>query len=100
MISEKERKNRDKLFKLMQENPELPVIPFVDSEICWGDYGSYIGSLGGARVDEYIIPTHDDYLRFRCDDDVFDVLESCLSEEKFDALPWKKAIIFNIYTPD
>lgn len=30
MISDRERESRDYLFKLMQENPELPVIPFVD----------------------------------------------------------------------
>ena len=30
MISERERESRDYLFKLMQENPELPVIPFVE----------------------------------------------------------------------
>ena len=29
-ISDTERQNRDKLFRLMQENPDLPVIPFVD----------------------------------------------------------------------
>lgn len=111
MITEKERKNRDELFKLMQENPELPVIPFVDAEICGDDYGTYMGSCCGASVDEYIIEPHYGYVRFKSDDDVFDVLERFLSEEEFnalpesesdcrpiyDALPWKKAIIVNIH---
>lgn len=114
MITEKERQYRDELFKLMQENPELPVVPFVDADICWDDYGTYIGSWGSARVDEYIIPPNDDYVRFKSDDDLFYVLERFLSEEEFealpenesdcrpiyDALPWVKAIVVNICTPE
>ena len=33
MVSEKERENREKLFRLMRENPELPVVAMVDSEV-------------------------------------------------------------------
>lgn len=32
-MNEKERKNRDELFRLMRENPDLPVVAMVDSEI-------------------------------------------------------------------
>lgn len=39
-MTEKERKNHDDLFKLMQENPDLPVVPMVDADIVAGDdYG-------------------------------------------------------------
>ena len=33
MLSQKERKNYDDLFRLMRENPDLPVLPMVDGEI-------------------------------------------------------------------
>lgn len=34
MIAEKERKNREELFKLMQKNPDLPVVPMVEQRNC------------------------------------------------------------------
>ncbi len=114
MITNKEKDYRDKLFKLMQENPDLPVIPVVDANLCGDGYALYMGSWGSARVDEYIIPSKKDYLRLKSDGDVFDVLYACLSRKDFDALPqnesdcrpyydalpWVKAIIVYINRPD
>lgn len=114
-MTEKERKNHDDLFKLMQENPDLPVVPVVDADIVAGDdYGRWMGSWGSASVDEYLIPPDDRPMIFKSDDDVFDTLEQCLPEAEFealpenesecrpfyDALPWVKAIIVNINLPD
>lgn len=115
-ISDTERQNRDKLFRLMQENPDLPVIPFVDGEIVAGDnFATWMGSWGAARVDEFICPPQDyEPVIFKSDGDVFDALEKCLPEEKFDALPdtepecaliydalpWTKAIIVSIDMPE
>ena len=114
-MTEKERKNHDDLFKLMQENPDLPVVPMVDADIIAGDdYGRWMGSWGSASVDEYLIPPDDRPMIFKSDDDVFDTLEQCLPEAEFealpenesecrpfyDALPWVKAIIVNINLPD
>ena len=114
-MTEKERKNHDDLFKLMQENPDLPVVPMVDADIVAGDdYGRWMGSWGSASVDEYRIPPDDRPMIFKSDDDVFDTLEQCLPEAEFealpenesecrpfyDALPWVKAIIVNINLPD
>lgn len=110
MISEKERKNREELFKLMKEYPDLPVIPMVDGEIPGDDCGYWLGTWGEAQLDEYL-ETSDRFL-FKSDDDVFDVLERFLSydefyqlpdvesecRKKYDALPWKKAIIVYIET--
>ena len=115
MISDRERESRDYLFKLMRENPELPVIPFVDGEIVAGDdFGTWMGSWGVSCTDEYLIPPDDRPMIFKSDDDVFDTLEQCLPEAEFealpenesecrpfyDALPWVKAIIVNINLPD
>ena len=114
-ISEKECQNRDELFRLMAENPELPVIPFVGADVVAGDdWGYWMGSWGKARVDEYVYP-RSEYapVIFKSDGEVFDALESCLSVEEFDSLPddeqacqqaydslpWEKAIIVYIELP-
>lgn len=111
-ISDKERQNRDELFRLMQENPDLPVIPFVNAEIVTGDdFGYWMGSWGFVKVDEILLPK-DKYgwVVFKSDDDIFDTLGKVLSEKEFealptsfsecrkiyDALPWVKAIIVHI----
>lgn len=115
-ISENESRDRDNLFRLMRENPDLPVIPFVDGEVCAGDdFASWMGSWGASRVDEFVFPP-DEYkpVIFKSDNDIFDTLENCLPEEKFDALPeteaeclpiydalpWTKAIIISINVPE
>lgn len=60
MVSEKQRQNRERLFTIMRENPDLPVIPFVDGEIVAGDdFGSWMGSWGASHVDEYLFPEDD-----------------------------------------
>ncbi len=52
-MTERENQYRKELFKLMQENPDLPVVPMVDGEIVPGDdYGYWQGDWGAARVDE------------------------------------------------
>lgn len=114
MISDRERENRDYLFKLMQENPELPVVPMVDGEIPGDDSGWWLGAWGSAHIDEYLLTHNREWMVFKSDDDVFDVLERHLSDEEFeklpeseaecrkyyDALPWTKAIIVNIVLPN
>ncbi len=101
------------LIRLMQQHPELPILPFVAAEVVADDSGYWMGSWGSAKVDEYIIPTKDSVI-FKSEDDVFDALEKCLSNEKFeslpdndeecrpfyDNLPWKKAIIVYIGLPE
>jgi len=108
-----EKENREKLFKLMQENPELPVVPMVDAEICEDGFGLWKGSLGSVRLDEYLIPSDFKVMMFKSENNVLDVLSICLSPSEFetlsdreegrplyDALPWKKAIIVEIDLPD
>ena len=114
MITEKERKNREELFKLMQENPDLPVVAMVDGEIPGDDSGYWLGAWGSAHIDEYPLTHNREWMVFKSDDDVFDVLERHLTDEEFeklpeteeecrpfyDALPWTKAIIVYIDLPD
>ena len=112
MSTETEKKNRDKLFHLMKENPDLPVVPMVDADICGDDSGYWSGMWGKAAVDEYLICTMFNYIVFKSDDDIFDTLEKYLTAEEFeklpeseedcrefyDNLPWTKAIIVYITT--
>lgn len=112
--SEQRKKYREELFKLMQENPELPVVPMVDGEIPGDDSGYWLGAWGSARVDEYLFTHNHEWMVFKSDDDVFDVLERHLSDEEFEklpeieeecrevynSLPWTKAIVVYITLPD
>lgn len=114
MTSEKERENREELFKLIQEHPELPVVPMVDSDIVADDCGYWLGSWGKASIDEYFVSEQAERVFFKSDNDVFDVLERHLSCEEFEALPeteeecrpiynalpWIKAIVVYITLPD
>lgn len=114
MITEKERNYREELFKLMQENPELPVVPMVDGEIPGDDSGWWLGAWGSAHVDEYLLTNNSERMVFKSDGEVFDVLEQHLSDEEYeqlpetaeecrpyyDALPWTKAIIVYITLPE
>lgn len=113
MITETERKNRDELFRLMQENPELPVVPMVDSEIVADDsWAWWIGSWGTASIQEYWVG---ETVYFREDDNWDEVYEAVydkffhrkdtghLSDEEklelYRSIPWVKAIIVYIDLP-
>lgn len=64
--------------QLVKDNPDLPIVPFVDGEIVTDDFGQYMASFGGARIDEYLFPRYPySTVLFRGDDDVFYTLERC-----------------------
>ncbi len=103
------------LIRLMQQNPELPILPFVAAEVVTDDSGYWLGSWSSAKVDEYVMPTkYYSPVIFKSENDVFDALEKCLSYEEFkslpdneeecrpfyDNLPWEKAIIIYIGLPE
>lgn len=115
MITEKEKKNRDELFRLMQENPDLPVVPMVDSDIVADNYPNYwMGSWGNSHIKEYVLGK--EYTHFREDDDWgnvewtlsdgfvnYETFEGLSDEEvksEYAALPWIRAIIVNIDLPE
>lgn len=99
------------LLELMKENPHLPVVPMVRSEIVCDDSWAYwMGSWGEARVDLYLVT--DSRILFKGDDDPYDALLQIMDPDKldnmtikamakaYDDLPWKKAIIVYIETPE
>lgn len=103
------------LLKLMQENPGLPIVPMVESEIVGDlDYGRWRGAWGSCRVDEYLIG--EERIHFKEEGD-FQEIEDALTDGAFNyeqfeamsddeaegayaALPWVKAIVVNIDLPD
>lgn len=108
-------KNIEELVRLAQENPDTPIVAMVDGEIVAGDeYGWWLGSIGTVSLDEIITAKDDSGVHFKSDDDVFDILERCLTDEEFealpetedecrpayDALPWKKVIMLHINLPE
>ena len=116
MINDRERENMEELLYLIKENPELPVVPIIYSEIGGSGYGCYyLGAFGFPFVDEYIIATnYDERVLLKSANDIFDTLERYLSDEElealpeseeecrtyYDKLPWIKAIIVYINLPE
>lgn len=103
------------IIKLIEENPELPVVPMVDSEVVADDGGYWLGKWGRCKVTEYYAGR--EYIHFRDDDeeDVLNDLIGCkygydsqgrdiydLTDEEWDALcksiPWIKCIVVYITT--
>lgn len=71
-MNEKERKNRDELFRLMRENPDLPVVAMVDSEIVADDgYNRWLGAWGYCEIGEYFVG--DERVHFRESDDFYEI---------------------------
>lgn len=112
---ENQQQNVSELLKLIKENPNLEIIPMVDSEIVCDDCHSWWrGSWGTAEIDEYYVSDERIYLKsFDFDEvveDEYDGLtdEECaglddkqiekLAEQKANNLPWVKAIVVNITT--
>ena len=110
MITEKEKKNREELFTLMRDHPDLEVIPMVDEEIVADDCCSWwLGSWGKAEVRKYITTKERIYFD---DDDEETVLEAVkgwewyenATDEEVDAayaeIPWTEAITVYINLPN
>lgn len=113
--------NGKELLKLVQENPELPIVPMVNSEIVADDgYNWWLGSFGHSVVDSYACVEYYGDDRFFTKDEQ-DLIEEYFAEkiiyedeneelsdeevekrahEQAESLPWKKAIIVYIYLPE
>ena len=70
----------EELFKLIKENPELPIVPMVDNELCGDDYSYYMGEWGNASLDEYLVT--DERVYFKSGD--YDELVEKVVEEQFE----------------
>lgn len=103
------RRMKPEIIKLIEENPDLPVVPMVDSEVVADDYGYWQGKWGKCEVTEYYNGRA--YIHFRDDDeeDVLKDMRECkyghdkdgrdiydLSDDEwkklYDSIPWTKCI--------
>lgn len=114
MIAEKEQERYEELFKLMEENPALPVVPIIRGGICRNWWSDYLGNWSDIYIDEYAVCEDTKEVIFRSDDDASGGLARYLSAEEWDklpdreserreiyeALPWVEAIIVYIESAD
>lgn len=103
-----QQENIKELLRLVQENPDLRIVPFVDTEVVGGDdYSSWVGSWGKASVDEILLD--DGRLCIKSEDlerlvnDLMCTSEKILSkaeaEEIVNNYIWGKVIVVRIGLP-
>ena len=108
--------NIEELLQLIKDNPELPIISMVDSEIVADDGGYWMGEWGISKVEEYYLGC--ERVHIKDDDDEEEVLSDLsgcryghdfqdrdiydLPDEEWNKLyaelSWEKAIIVYITT--
>ena len=112
------KKVNTELLRIITENPDLPIFAMVDSDIVGDDafVKWWFGTIKSVEVKECLVTTDND-LHFKDDHnktiyDKHDFLGNRLSREEFKALPgekvdeefeklpWKKAIIVCIVSPE
>ena len=104
----------EELLKLIKENPNLPIVPMVESEVVAGDdYSYWIGEWGCCEVTEYYLGNEKVHFKSDDEEDVLMDLQGCkwcmtpdgkdiydLSDEEWDKLyksiPWIKCIVVYI----
>lgn len=103
------------LIKLINENPDLPVVPMVDYEVVGDGYGYWMGKWGRCEITEYYLGRESVHFKDDDEENVLNDLEDCryghdpqgrdiyeLSDEDWNALyqsvPWTKAIVVYITT--
>lgn len=105
----KQNKDVQELLRLIQENPELEIIPMVDTELLTDDWAWVRGWWGKAEVDEYWEDEAGEriYLRSRDEDEAMDEMmnriycakrednwsDAILEEKAREIIRWKKAIV-------
>lgn len=99
------------LLELIRDNPDLPIIAWVDSEIVADDgYNRWLGSIGSSHIIEYtMVEMYNDYPEMVYKDDTERLEEFLLDgteltekqvEEYIKGIEWIKAIAVNIDLPD
>ena len=107
---------KPEIIKLIEENPDLPVVPMVDGEVvCDDSYQYWLGKWGRCEVTEYYLGQEKVHFRDDDQEDVLMDMAECkycrdpqgrdiydLTDEEWDALyksiPWTKCIVVYITT--
>ena len=111
------QEHRDKLLRLIQEHPDLPVVPMVEPDVVGDDsWGRWMGEWGNSYVTS--IYMGNEHIHFKDYEDEEDVLSdmagcqyyrtkdgmeiTCLSDEEWNdlyaSIPWTPCIVVNIDT--
>ncbi len=108
--------NVEEFLRLVKENPDLPIVPMVDTEVVADDsFGWWLGKWGHSEVTEYYRGREGVHFKDDDEEDVLQDLDGCryakdpqgrdiydLSDEEWDALyktvPWIKCIAVHITT--
>lgn len=99
------------LLELMKENPHLPIVPMVNSEVVADDtWGYWMGSWDHARLDKYYKGEERVYFYDECDMedlvtetkgwDWYDAASDEQVLEAYRSLPWVKCIVVYITVPE
>lgn len=100
--------NNKEFLRLVAENPELPIIPMVNYEVCAGDYGYWYGSFGNSKIEKvvnYQLHSEDLLIEYDEKDRIFDAIQDYdvnenLTDDEIwemvDNLNWKPAILVYI----
>lgn len=106
-----QKEHIEKLIKLTQENPDLRIVPMVNSDVVQDDGHAYwTGKFEEPEIDEVYYTEERIYIK--SDEDLLDeymdklddnkmsneALEK-LATQKINDLPWEKVIIINIVEP-
>lgn len=109
-MNDTKNKNVNELLKLIEENPDLPIIPMVATEVVAADdYAWWIGEWGKCIITEYYEGRETIHFKDEDEEDVLSDLKGCrpycdkngndiyeLPEEEWDRLyssiPWIKCI--------
>lgn len=111
----RQQENIEKLLELIKENPELEILPMVDSECVQGeDFAYWMGEWGEAEVDEYFHLDERVYFKSEDYEEMVDTMIGNLDDD-FPNMPddeieklaknmvdneaWTKAIIVRINNP-
>lgn len=103
--------NLRELFTLIKDNPDLPIVAWVDSEIVGEDgYRRWIGSWGCSYIIEYImVEMYNDYPEMvekgdteKYEEFLYDTTDMSEQEiqDYINNAPWIKAIAVDINLPD
>ena len=111
MITEMEvqQRNINTLLELVKENPELRIVPFVDTEcVPSDDYSSWVAGWGNASIEEIWAKEGGEIIYIKSEsydklsDDLWDEGETRTDEEIrniINGYAWEKVIVVRIHTP-
>jgi hypothetical protein len=113
--------NTEELLRLVRDNPDLRIIPMVDTEVVYDDsYSSWAGAWGYAYIDDLYVDELNGSMKLRsmCFDELVESTESDIEIEyeiesvplpcdeevermatnRVNQLEWEKIIVVNIET--